>query len=161
MLKRIFLLFFLTIVIVSCVKNNDAQDMIFNFYNQYLSSSLTEAERHELIKNNCTPNMLKTLDILYSFDEEEGLIIGIDYDPFLNAQDFFPIEDIKIEAMGENKYGISWNNTNNTIVLLNVVKDKNNWKIDSIDIDRLEQIKKEVNDYWQTKNKTNPKTFSK
>lgn len=63
--------------------------------------------------------------------------------------------------MGENKYGISWNNTNNTIVLLNVVKDKNNWKIDSIDIDRLEQIKKEVNDYWQTKNKTNPKTFSK
>lgn len=89
MLKRIFLLFFLTIVIVSCVKNNDAQDMIFNFYNQYLSSSLTEAERHELIKNNCTPNMLKTLDILYSFDEEEGLIIGIDYDPFLNAQDFF------------------------------------------------------------------------
>ena len=126
MLKRIFLLFFLTIVIISCVKNNDAQDMIFNFYNQYLSSSLTETERHELIKNNCTPNMLKTLDILYSFDEEEGLITGIDYDPFLNAQDFFPIEDIKIEAMGENKYGISWNNTNNTIVLLNVVKDKNN-----------------------------------
>ncbi len=160
MLKRIFLLFFLTIVIVSCVKSNDAQDIIFNFYNQYLSSSLTEAERHELIKSNCTPNILKTLDILYSFDEEEGLIIGIDYDPFLNAQDFFPIEDIKIEVMGENKYGISWNNTNNTIVVLNVVKDKNNWKIDSIDIDGFEQIKKNVVDYWNKKGKDIPKVFS-
>ena len=134
--------------------------MIFNFYNQYLSSSLTETERHELIKNNCTPNMLKTLDILYSFDEEEGLITGIDYDPFLNAQDFFPIEDIKIEAMGENKYGISWNNTSNTI-MINVIKDKNNWKIDSVDIDRFEQIKKDVVGYWNKKGKDIPKVFSK
>ena len=161
MLKRIILLFFLTAVIISCAKSNDAHDMIFNFYNQYLSSSLTEVERHELIKNHCTPNMLETLDILYSFDEEEGLIIGTDYDPFLNAQDFFPIEDIKIENAEKNKYNISWNNTNNIVVILNVVKDKNNWKIDSVDIDRFEQIKKDVIDYWNKKGKDIPKTFSK
>ena len=160
MLKRIFLLLFIITVIISCTKSNDAQDMIFDFYSQYLSSSLTETKRHELIKKYCTPNMLETLDILYSFDEEEGLIIGIDYDPFLNAQDFFPIDDIKIENMGENKYDISWNNTNSTIVI-NVIKDKNNWKIDSVDIDRFEQIKKEVIDYWNKKRKDIPKVFSK
>ena len=147
-------------VIISCVKSNDAQDMIFNFYNQYLSPSINETERHELIKNCCTPNMLEMLDILYSFDEEEGMIIGIDYDPFLNAQDFFPIDDIKIEKSGEKKYNISWNNTNNTIGI-NVIKDKNNWKIDSVDIDRFEQIKKDVVDYWNKKGKDIPKVFSK
>ena len=160
MLKRIFLLLFIITVIISCTKSNDAQDMIFDFYSQYLSPSITETERHELIKNCCTPNMLETLDILYSFDEEEGLIIGIDYDPFLNAQDFFQIKDIKIEKAGENKYGISWNNTSNTI-MINVIKDKNNWKIDSIDIDRFEQIKKDVVDYWNKKGKDIPKVFSK
>jgi len=160
MLKRIFLLLFMVTVIISCVKSNDAQDMIFNFYNQYLSPSINETERHELIKNCCTPNMLEMLDILYSFDEEEGMIIGIDFDPFLNAQDFFPIDDIKIEKSGENKYNISWNNTNNTIGI-NVIKDKNNWKIDSIDIDRFEQIKKDVVGYWNKKGKDIPKVFSK
>ncbi len=160
MLKRIILLLFLVTVIISCVKNNNAQDMIFDFYNRYLSSSLTEDERYELIKSYCSQNMLESLDILYSFDEEEGLIIGIDYDPFLNAQDFFPINDIKIEKAGENKYNISRNNTNNTIVI-NVIKNKNNWKIDSFDIDRFEQIKKDVIDYWNKKGKDIPKMFSK
>ena len=163
MLKKIVNIFlFLTIIIViSCTKSNDAQDMIFEFYNQYLSSSIKETERQELIKKYCTENLLETLDILYSFDEEEGLIIGIDYDPFLNAQDIFPIEDIKIEKIKENKYNISWNNTNNVNVTLNVTKDNNNWKIDSIDIKNLEQIKKDVSDYWISKGKENPKRFSK
>ena len=162
MLKRIILLFlfFSVAIIISCIKTNNAQDIIFDFYSQYLSSSLTERERHALIKSYCSQNMLESLDILYSFDEEEGLIIGIDYDPFLNAQDFFPIDDIKIEKAGENKYGISWNNTNNSTVILNVIKDKNNWKIDSVDIDRFEQIKKDVTDYWNKKGKDIPKTFS-
>ena len=163
MLKKIVNIFlFLTIIImISCTKSNDAQDMIFEFYNQYLSSSIKETERQELIKKYCTENLLETLDILYSFDEEEGLIIGIDYDPFLNAQDIFPIEDIKIEKLKENKYNISWNNTNNVNVTLNVTKDNNNWKIDSIDIKNLEQIKKDVSDYWISKGKENPKRFSK
>ena len=146
---------------LSCAKNNDAQNMIFNFYNQYLSYSINETQRQELIKKYCTQNMLELLDLLYSFDEEEGLIIGIDYDPFLNAQDFFPIEDIKIENLKGNKYQISWNKSDNVIVVLDVIKDKNNWKIDSIDIKNLEQIKKEVSDYWNSKSKENPKRFSK
>ncbi|MBR3655437.1 MAG: DUF3828 domain-containing protein [Elusimicrobia bacterium] len=138
----------------------NAEDMLFDFYNQYLSSSINETERHALIKKYCTNNMLETLDILYSFDDEEGFIIGIDYDPFLNAQDFFPIENIKIEETEKNKYKISWNDTNNIMVMLNVIEDNNVWKIDSIDIDRLEQIKKDVADYWKSKNKPNPKRFS-
>lgn len=137
-----------------------AEDMLFDFYNQYLSPSLNETERHELIKNCCTPNMLEMLDILYSFDEEEGLIIGIDYDPFLNAQDVLPIESIKTENQEENKYKILWNETNN-IVTLNVIKDNNTWKIDSFDIDGFEQIKKDVVDYWNNKGKDIPKVFSK
>ena len=161
MLKRIFLLLFIITVIISCTKSNDAQDMIFEFYNQYLSSSINETERQDLIKKYCTENLLEILDILYSFDEEEGFVIGIDYDPFLNAQDTFPIEDIKIEKIKENKYNISWNNTNNMIVTLNVIKDNNNWKIDSIDIKDLEQKKKEVYKYWNSKGKENPKRFSK
>ena len=146
---------------ISCVKNDDAQDIIFEFYNQYLSTSINETGRQELIKKYCTKNMLDTLDILYSFDEEEGLIIGIDYDPFLNAQDLFPIENIKIEKLEQNKYKISWTNADNNIVKLNVIEDNNNWKIDSIDINNLEQIKKEVMDYWLSKKKTNPKRFNK
>ena len=162
MLKRIvnIFLFFTIIIMISCVKNNDAQNMILDFYNQYLSPSINETQRQELIKKYCTKNMLNTLDILYSFDEEEGLIIGIDYDPFLNAQDFFPIEDIKIENIKENKYKISWKKSNNTIVILNVIRNKSNWKIDSIDIKDLEQIKKNVSDYWTSKGKENPKKFS-
>ena len=162
MLKKTILLFlfFLVIFIVSCVQNNDAQEMLSDFYNQYLSSSLNEMQREDLIKKYCTKNMLETLDILYSFDEEEGLIIGIDYDPFLNAQDIFPIEDMKIEKMKENKYKISWNNASNIIVVLNIIKDNNYWKINSIDIDGLEQIKKDVADYWNKKRKKFPKTFS-
>ncbi|MBO7612004.1 MAG: hypothetical protein J6T23_07335 [Elusimicrobia bacterium] len=138
----------------------NAKDMLFDFYSQYLSSSLSETERHELIKKSCTQNMLKTLDILYSFDDEEGFIIGIDYDPFLNAQDIFPIENIKIENIEGNKYSILWNETNSNIVTLNVIQDNNNWKIDSIDMDNLEQIKKDVIDYWNKKGKENPKRFS-
>ena len=161
MLKKnlLFFLFLIIFTTISCVKNNDKQEMLFNFYNQYLSPSINETQRQELIKKYCTKNMLDTLDILYSFDEEEGLIIGIDYDPFLNAQDFFPIEDIKIENIKENKYKILWNTTN-TGVILNVIKDNNNWKIDSIDIKDLERIKKEVVEYWQSKKKENPKRFS-
>lgn len=154
------ILFFTIIITISCVKNNGAQDMIFDFYKQYLSSSTNEVQRQELIKKYCTENMLETLDILYSFDEEEGFIIGIDYDPFLNAQDFFPIEDIKIEKINKNKYKVLWHATG-TGVILNVIKDNNNWKIDSIDINNLEQIKKDVTDYWISKNKSNPKRFSK
>ena len=154
MLKLIanIFLFFIILIMVSCLKTNDAQNMIFEFYNQYLSSSINETERQELIKKYCTKNMLETLDILYSFDEEEGLIIGIDYDPFLNAQDIlFSIKDIKIEKQEKNKYKILWNNTDNIIVTLNVIKDKNNWKIDSIDIKDLERIKKDVMNYWNLK----------
>ena len=163
MLKRIIniFLFFTIIIMFSCAKDNDAQNMLFDFYNQYLSPSINETQRQELIKKYCTQNMLETLDILYSFDEEEGFIIGIDYDPFLNAQDIFPIEDIKIEKLQGNKYKILWNNKDNIIVTLNVVKDNNDWKIDSIDITDLEQIKKEVTEYWKSKGKENPKRFSK
>ena len=159
-LVNIFLFFIIIIITVSCIKNNNAQDMIFNFYKQYLSSSITETERQELIKKYCTKNMLKTLDVLYSFDEEEGFIIGIDYDPFLNAQDFFPIENLKIEPLGKNKYKISWNNTDKNVIL-NVIKNNNSWKIDSIDIKDLERIKKDVSDYWISKGKENPKRFNK
>lgn len=156
------IIFFLTIITVtiSCIKNNDAQDMIFDFYKQYLSPSVNETEKKELIKKYCTKNMLDTLDVLYSFDEEKGLIIGIDYDPFLNAQDFFSIETLKIEKNNNNKYKISWDKTDINVTL-NVIKDNNIWKIDSIDIDNLEQIKKNVNLYWKEKGKNNPKSFSK
>ncbi len=138
-----------------------AEDMLFDFYNQYLSPSLNETERHELLKKHCTNNMLETLDILYSFDEDEGLIIGIDYDPFLNAQDILPIESIKIEKQEENKYKVLWNETINNIVTLNVIKDNNTWKIDSADIKDLERIKEDVIDYWNKKGKDIPKIFSK
>jgi len=154
------ILFFTIIITISCVKNNSAQDMIFDFYKQYLSSSINETQRQELIKKYCTENMLETLDVLYSFDEEEGFIIGIDYDPFLNAQDFFPIENMKIEKTDKNKYQISWDKTN-IKVILNVVKENNNWKINSFDIINWENIKKEVTDYWTSKGKENPKRFSK
>ena len=157
-ISKIFLFCSIIIITTSCAKNNDAPDMIFDFYNQYLSSSIKETDRQDLIKKYCTKNMLETLDILYSFDDEEGLIIGIDYDPFLNAQDIFPIEDIKIEKSEENKYKVSWDTDN--VVILNIIKDKKDWKIDSIDIDNLEQIKKEVTDYWTSKGKENPKRFS-
>lgn len=148
------------IITISCVKSNSAQDMLFDFYKQYLSSSVNETERQELIKKYCTENMLETLDILYSFDEEEGFIIGIDYNPFLNAQDIFPIEDIKIEQINKNKYKISWNNKDRDVIL-NIIKEKDCWKIDSIDINNLENIKKEVTDYWANKGKNNPKRFGK
>lgn len=154
------ILFFTIIITISCVKNNSAQDMIFDFYKQYLSSSINETQRQELIKKYCTKNMLETLDVLYSFDEEEGFIIGIDYDPFLNAQDFFPIENMKIEKTDKNKYQISWDKTD-IKVILNVVKENNNWKINSFDIINWENIKKEVTDYWTSKGKENPKRFSK
>ena len=154
------ILFFTIIITISCVKNNSAQDKIFDFYKQYLSSSINETKRQELIKKYCTKNMLETLDVLYSFDEEEGFIIGIDYDPFLNAQDFFPIENIKIEKTDKNKYQISWDKTD-IKVILNVVKENNNWKINSFDITNWENIKKEVTDYWISKGKENPKRFSK
>ena len=65
------ILFFAIIITISCVKNNGAQDMIFDFYKQYLSSSINETQRQELIKKYCTKNMLETLDVLYSFDEIE------------------------------------------------------------------------------------------
>lgn len=154
------ILFFMIIITISCVKNNSAQDMIFDFYKQYLSSSINETQRQELIKKYCTKNMLETLDVLYSFDEEEGFIIGIDYDPFLNAQDFFSIENMKIEKTDKNKYQISWDKTD-IKVILNVVKENNNWKINSFDITNWENIKKEVTDYWTSKGKENPKRFSK
>ncbi len=154
------ILFFTIIITISCVKNNSAQDMIFDFYKQYLSSSINETQRQELIKKYCTKNMLEMLDVLYSFDEEEGFIIGIDYDPFLNAQDFFPIENMKIEKTDKNKYQISWDKTD-IKVILNVVKENNNWKINSFDIINWENIKKEVTDYWTSKGKENPKRFSK
>lgn len=154
------ILFFTIIITISCVKNNSAQDMIFDFYKQYLSSSINETQRQELIKKYCTKNMLETLDVLYSFDEEEGFIIGIDYDPFLNAQDFFSIENMKIEKTDKNKYQISWDKTD-IKVILNVVKENNNWKINSFDITNWENIKKEVTDYWTSKGKENPKRFSK
>lgn len=156
------IIFFLTIltVTISCIKNNDAQDMIFDFYKQYLSSSVNETEKKELIKKYCTNTMLDTLNILYSFDEEKGLIIGIDYDPFLNAQDLFPLETLRIEKTDNNKYKISWDKTDKSVTL-NVIKDNNFWKIDSVDIDNFEQIKNEVNLYWKEKGKNNPKIFDK
>ena len=158
-ISKFFLFCTILIITTSCARNNDAQDMIFDFYNQYLSSSVEETDRQNLIKKYCTKNMLETLDILYSFDDEEGLIIGIDYDPFLNAQDFFPIENIKIEKLKENKYRVSWDTQN--VVILNTVQDKKDWKIDSVDIENLDQIKKDVNEYWNKKGKDTPKVFSK
>ena len=157
--KIIFLLTIITVTI-SCIKNNDAQDMIFDFYKQYLSSSINEPEKKELIKKYCTNNMLDMLDILYSFDEENGLIIGTDYDPFLNAQDSFPLETLRIEKKDSNKYNISWDKTDINVTL-NVIKDNNIWKIDSIDIDNFEQIKNDVISYWKEKGKNNPKIFGK
>ena len=67
---------------------------------------------------------------------------------------------MKIEKTDKNKYQISWDKTD-IKVILNVVKENNNWKINSFDIINWENIKKEVTDYWTSKGKENPKRFSK
>ena len=155
------LFFILAIIAVSCSKNNNAQDMLFDFYNQYLSTSITEMQREDLIKKYCTKNMLEILDILYSFDNEEGLIIGINYDPFLNAQDIPAIENLRIEKQNETNYKVFLWGDNDVGISMKLKKEKDNWKIDFIDINNLEQIKKEVENYWNEKNKNIPKIFTK
>ena len=158
---KIILFFVIAIFMVSCLRNNNAQEILVEFYNKYLSPSVTETQREELIRQYCTKNMLETLDILYSFDEEEGLIIGIDYDPFLNAQDVPSMENLRIEKQNETDYKVFLWGNNDTGIRMKLKKENNNWKIDFIDINNLERIKKEVENYWNEKGKTNPKIFSK
>lgn len=150
---KIILPFIMMFSFVACTKTNkiSAHDMLFDFYKQYLSNSIdNEQFKNELLQKYCTKNMLKTLDILYSFDEQEGVIVGIDYDPFINAQDIFPIESLKISKNIDNTYQISFDNTDISIKV-NVVKEDSNWKIDSLDSYNLEQVKEMVNDYWKNK----------
>lgn len=158
---KLILFFILAIIAVSCSKNNNAQDMLFDFYSQYLSPSITEMQREDLIKKYCTKNMLEILDILYSFDNEESLIIGIDYDPFFNAQDMPAIENLRIEKQNETNYRVFLWGDNDMGISMKLKKEKGNWKIDFIDINNLEQIKKEVENYWNEKNKNIPKIFTK
>ncbi len=163
MLKKIIkvILFCIVATIVVSCSNNNAQDILFNFYSQYLSPSINESQREDLIKKYCTKNMLEVLDILYSFDEEEGLIIGIDYDPFLNAQDIPSREGLKIEKQNETDYKVFLWGDNNTGITIKLKKENNNWKIDSLDSYNFEQIKRDVETYWSQKGKDNPKIFSK
>ena len=149
------------IIAVSCSKNDSAQNMLLDFYSQYLSSSITQMQREDLIKKYCTKDMLETLDILYSFDKEEGFIIGIDYDPFLNAQDIPSIENLRIEKQKENDYKVFLWGNNDIGISMKLKKEKGNWKIDFIDINNLEQIKKEVENYWKNKGNNIPKIFTK
>lgn len=158
---NVILFFTVLIIIVSCSENNDARGRLFDFYNKYLSPSISEIQRQDLIKKYCTRNMLETLDILYSFDEEEGLIIGIDYDPFLNAQDVPPIENLRIEKQSKTNYKVFLWGNNDVGITITLKKENNSWKIDSINSYNFERVKKEVESYWNKKGKDNPKIFSK
>ena len=162
-LLKILLLIIVFFNVSSCMnkENENAQEVLTEFYSQYLSHSVSEIQREKLIKQYCTKNMLEILDILYSFDKEEGLIIGIDYDPFLNAQDIPSIENVKIEKQNETDYKVFlWGNMD-TFITIKLKKENNNWKIDSLDSYNFERIKKEVESYWNSKRKNNPKVFSK
>ena len=157
---NLIFIFFIAVFIFSCAKQDMAQDVIFDFYNKYLSSSIKESEKKEIIKKYCTKNMLEVLDILYSFDEEEGLIVGIDYDPFVNAQEIPSIENLKIEKQNKTDYKIFLWGKNDRGVKLTLKEENNSWKIDSVYIENFEQIRNGVNDYWTKKGKNNPKFFS-
>ena len=165
MLKFFIKLFIFSILffnLSACLKEkNNQTEFLYYFYKQYLASSNNEIETGNLIKRSCTKNMLEVLDILYSFDEEEGLIIGIDYDPFLNAQDVPSTEGLRIEKQNETDYKVFlWGNTD-TGITVTLKKENNNWKIDSLNSYNFEKVKKEVENYWNSKGRSNPKNFSK
>lgn len=139
--------------VFACTKLEEvpAEKMLSNFYTQYLSDTIdNEQFKQKLLQKYCTKSMLETLDILYSFDEQEGVIVGIDYDPFVNAQDVFPIETLKISKNADGTFQINFDNTDVSIKAV-VVKENGNWKIDSLDTYDFEKIKKEVEQYWNSK----------
>lgn len=143
---------FSSVVVFTKYKNQNPQKMLLDFYTQYSSNSIDNEEyKNKLLEKYCSKKMLDTMKILYSFDEKEGLIIGIDYDIFLNAQDVRPIDKIKIEKYEENIYKVYWTDDKDTIIKVSVVKEDDNWKIDSLDSYDFEKIKKEVEQYWNNK----------
>lgn len=147
----IFVLFS-SVVVFAKVKKQSPQKMILDFYTQYSSTYIDDEKyRNNLLQKYCSKKMLDTMKILYSFDEKEGLIIGIDYDIFLKAQDIRPIDKIKIENYKENIYKVYWTDDKDTVIQIFVIKEDNNWKIDSLDSYDFEKTKKEVEQYWLQK----------
>jgi hypothetical protein len=130
------------IFISACNVNNSANEetkFIEGFYKSYiteLSKEDTKSSREDTVLNKyCTTRLITFLEKQY----EEG---ELDWNPFLNAQDFDlgTINTIKInkEKSKYNLYSVSyvWPGTGETVdkIKLILVSEGNSYKIDYVDV---------------------------
>ena len=117
-------------------QNNSSEkeivEMLKNFYKEYISESakmpMNEKKINSIKKKYCTSKLLQKIDLL-----------ELDYDPFVNAQDFEPtlLKTIKFNKIFKSnniyKACYVWDFNNKTIcVKLSIKKVNNSFKIDDI-----------------------------
>ena len=130
-------------------KNYDETNTIYNFYKDYTVACNT-GTTDKILKQYCSKKMLANLEVLYSFDNEDSIIVGIDYDVFFNAQDILPLENLKVLKIKNNLYSVAWDGIAKQIKI-KLVKEDGQFKIDELDSYNFEQVKKDVDDYWTNK----------
>ena len=118
-------------------KENNSSDkeiieMLKTFYTEYISESdkmpMNENKINSIKKKYCTSKLLQKINLL-----------PLDYDPFVDAQDFEPtlLKTIKFTKVSKNnniyKACYVWDFNNKTIcVKLSIKKINNSFKIDDI-----------------------------
>jgi len=141
--------FFILLFFVCGCGKYDETNTIYNFYKEYTVACNT-GTTDNILKKYCSKKMLADLDILYSFDTEDSIVVGIDYDIFFNAQDILPLENFKVVKIENNLYSVVWDGIAKPIKI-KLVKEDGTFKIDELDSYNLEQVKKDVDDYWINK----------
>ena len=134
--------------VCGCEKQ-DGGNTIYNFYKEY-TVACNDGTPDDILKQYCSKKRLADLDILYSFDSEDSVIVGIDYDIFFNAQDILPLENLKVLKIENNLYSAVWDGIAKPIKI-KLVKENGKFKIDELDSYNFEQVKKDVEDYWKSK----------
>ncbi|WP_413853735.1 DUF3828 domain-containing protein [Candidatus Ruminimicrobium bovinum] len=149
-MHKIILIYIFAVLffIVGCEKQNKT-DIIYNFYKDY-TSACNNGSTETVLKQYCSKKLLADLDTLYSFDSEDSIIVGIDYDIFFNAQDVLPVENLKVSKIENNLYSVEWEQHTKPIKI-KLIKEGGTFKIDELDSYNFEQIKKEVDNYWKHK----------
>ena len=141
--------FFILLFFVCGCGKYDETNTIYNFYKEYTVACNT-GTTDNILKQYCSKKMLEDLDILYSFDSEDSIIVGIDYDIFFNAQDVLPVENLKVSKIENNLYSVEWEQHTKPIKI-KLIKEGGTFKIDELDSYNFEQVKKEVDNYWEHK----------
>jgi len=140
-LRKIFFIFSLGILFTSCKKedeNPEAKVMLSKFYKSYISEiassrdlKLMEIRLDSLKKIYCTKSLIDSVNV--EFED------GLDYDPFINAQDADPkmLETLSVSYIknSKNKYVVKYKNDfskTETKIYVKVIDNNGQFKISSL-----------------------------